>query len=80
MGYDLVKKRTILFVMILIWMIIIFILSNMPSNESNNKSKSTINVVTEKTLKITNKVGITDKHPSKQKMNNFIEKLNKPLR
>lgn len=74
------KKVFIIILLILSWMTAIFILSNMPSNESNSKSKSTINKVTEKALEITNKMGITDKHPSNQRMNNFIENLNKPLR
>ena len=75
-------RKAIIFLSILIimWMLAIFVLSGMPSNESNNRSKGTINIVTEKTLNITNKAVITNKHPTEQKMNNFIEELNKPLR
>lgn len=73
-------KQIIFILLIILWCIVIFTFSNMPSNESNSKSKDTINIVTEKTLKITNKTGITNKHPSIERMNNFIENLNKPLR
>lgn len=52
----------------------------MPSNESNYKSKKTINKVLETTLETTNKVGITDKHLTTSKTNKIIDKLNKPLR
>ena len=74
------KKLIFIILLIIIWCAVIFTFSAMPSEESNSKSKGTIDIFTEKTLKITNKAGITDKHPSNQKMNNFIEKLNKPLR
>ena len=74
------KKLILIILLIIAWCVVIFTFSAMPSNESNNKSKGTIDIVTEKTLKITNKLGITNKHPSNQRMNNFIENLNKPLR
>ncbi len=74
------KKLIFIILLMVIWCAVIFTFSAMTSNESNGKSKGTIDIVTEKTLKITNKIGITDKHPSNQRMNNFIENLNKPLR
>lgn len=55
-------------------------MSSMDTNESNDKSKKTINEIIEKSVETTNNWGITDKHPSNSKMKQVIEKLNKPLR
>ena len=55
-------------------------MSSMDSNESNGKSMKTIDKAVESTLGVTNKTGITNKHPSNNKMKKFIEKINKPLR
>ena len=75
------KIRIILsWIIVIIWMGIIFYLSNMNTNESNFKSKNTITEVIEKTVDTTNKVGITDKHPSEQKKRLVTDILNKPLR
>jgi VanZ family protein len=52
----------------------------MNTNVSNSKSKSTINSIIEKTVETTNGLGITNKHPSKSKIQQVIDKLNKPLR
>ena len=74
------KKKFIIIFFIIIWCIVIFVFSSMSGDESNIKSKETINNVIDKTLEVTNNSGITDKHPSENKMNNVINKLNKPLR
>lgn len=55
-------------------------MSNMDTNESNDKSKKTINEIIEKSVETTNNWGITDKHPSSSKMKQVIDKLNTPLR
>lgn len=73
-------KKVLLILLTILWCIVIFFFSNMTSDESNEKSKETIDKVVETTLNITNNSGITDKHPSEKKMNSVIEKLNKPLR
>ena len=52
----------------------------MDTNESNGKRKTIINNVVEKSVETTNGLGITDKYPSKNKMDQVIEKLNYPLR
>ena len=49
----------------------------MPSEESNNKSEGAIEKAITKTLEVTNDSGVTNKHPSKEKMNRVIEFLNK---
>ena len=74
------KKKFIFIFCIILWCIIIFIFSSMSGNESNEKSKATINNVIDTTLEVTNDSGITDKHPSEKKINSVIEKLNRPLR
>lgn len=74
------KKIIISWILVILWMGVIFWFSSMPSTESNNKSESTINKIIETTVETTNKVGLTDKHPSEKKMNQVVEYLNYPLR
>lgn len=67
-------------ILVIIWAGLIFSLSSMDTNESNEKSKTVISDFVEKSVETTNGLGITDKHPSENKMNQVIEKLNYPLR
>ena len=69
-----------LWILVILWGGLIFFMSSMDTNESNGKSKTIINDVVEKSVETTNGLGITDKHPSENKMNQVIEKLNYPLR
>lgn len=62
------------------WTCLIFFMFGMNTNEFNNKSKSTINTLVENIVETTNNVEITNKHSSKIKMNQVINKLNVPLR
>ena len=78
--YKALPKKFVFVLLAIIWCIVIFIFSNMAGNESNEKSKATINNLIDTTLEVTNDSGITDKHPSEKKMNSVINKLNKPLR
>ena len=66
--------------LVIMWMCIIFWFSDMNTNESNTKSKNTITNVIESTVDTTNKLGITDKHPSEEKKQEVTNKLNEPLR
>ena len=76
-----INKNIILsLLLVILWVCLIFVMSGMNTNESNNKSKSTVNKVVEATMETTNDLGITDKHPSENKMKQVIEKLNEPLR
>lgn len=52
----------------------------MDTNESNFKSKKTINKLIEETVETTNNIGLTDKHPTEEKTEKVTEKLNKPFR
>lgn len=77
------KRRTkivLSWLMVLMWMGIIYYLSNMDTNVSNLKSKNTITEVIERTVDTTNKVGITNKHPTESKKKIITEELNVPLR
>ena len=74
------KKIIISWILVILWMGVIFWFSSMPSTESNNKSEGTISKIIETTVETTNKVGLTDKHPSQKKMNQVVEYLNYPLR
>lgn len=78
------KKRIILkfisIFLVIFWLLVIFTLSGMNSNESNNKSKSSLNILIQETLNLTNKVGITDKHPTQTKKDRVINKINLPMR
>ena len=69
-----------LWILVILWAGLIFFMSSMDTNESNGKSKTIINDVVEKSVETINGLGITDKHPSENKMNQVIEKLNYPLR
>ncbi len=55
-------------------------MSSMDTNESNTKSKNTLNEIVEKSVNATNGLGITDKHPTQNKLNEVISKLNHPFR
>lgn len=74
------SKEITSWIIVIIWATVIFIMSSMNTNESNGKSKTIINEVVEKSVETTNGLGITDKHPSKYKMQQVIEKWNYPLR
>lgn len=67
-------------ILVIIWMAVIYYFSNMNSIESNSKSKDTITNVIENTIDTTNKLGITDKHPSEEKKQELTNNLNEPLR
>lgn len=75
------KKKFVMFGMLLIiWASVIFAMSNMNTQESNGKSKFIIYKVLTYSIKATNKLGITHKYPSDEKIYQVIDLLNKPLR
>ena len=73
-------KKIMSWIFVILWAGLIFFMSSMDTIESNGKSKTIINDVIEESVETTNGLGITDKHPSKNKMDQVIEKLNYPLR
>lgn len=73
-------EKIISWIFVILWAGLIFFMSGMDTNESNEKSKTIINDVVEKSVETTNGLGITDKHPSENKMNQVVERLNYPLR
>lgn len=76
------KKRMIVIAwfLVVLWMGVIFSFSNMNTNESNVKSKKTIEKVVDTTINTTNKIKGFDESVKHDKMENIVEKLNKPLR
>ena len=74
------KKRIIYIALTLIWMIVIFIMSSMNTNESNGKSKETIKKTVQKTSEISEDIGITNSKPTEKQLNETVNKLNFPLR
>ena len=70
------KKSLLKWLLVIIWAIVIFIMSGMDTDESNTKSKGTLNEIVEKTVETTNGFGVTDKHPSEKRMKEFIDKYN----
>ena len=58
----------------------IFKLSSMTSLNSNDKSTDLAAIFIEDTLEVTNEYGITDSHPSEQKLAKAIQLINAPLR
>ncbi len=73
-------KQIFSWLTVFLWMILIFLLSNMSSYESNLKSENMINKTIEVTLNKTNDLGLTNKHPSNKKIKLIVEELNFPLR
>lgn len=62
------------------WMLFIFKLSSMSSKNSNGKSTNIISMFIEDTLDITNDYGITNSHPSDEKLEHASELINAPMR
>ena len=74
-------KRKIIYITItLIWLILIFIMASMNTDESNGKSKQTIRETVKKTSEISENIGITNSKPSEKQINETVNKLNFPLR
>ena len=69
-------KVIISWFLVLLWMLVIFSFSHMNGDNSNSKSKGTIN----KILETTNKVGITNIDITAGKEAEAVDKLNGPLR
>lgn len=76
------RKVNIIFLhlFIITWMLIIFLFSSDTGNTSDNKSKGLIEPIIVNTLKITNKLGITDKKLEKNEIQSLVDKLNYPIR
>ncbi len=73
-------KKIISYILVVLWALIIFNFSAMDTNESNSKSIGIISKVIEISVKITNKVGITNIDLSNNEKLELANKLNYPLR
>ena len=77
----MLKKSIIIYwVLVIIWLGIIFFLSSREANESDNESKWLIDRIVKTTIKITNKIGITNNDLTEVEKSHIIEKLNYPVR
>lgn len=78
------KSKIIILVLLVIlvisWGFVIYKFSDMNTISSNGDSKSIISMVLEKGLELTNDLGITNSHPSENKIEKATALLNSPLR
>ncbi len=74
------NKRNISWILVVIWMMVIFILSDIKGIDSYNKSVGGIATIIDKTVDVTNNVGITNVSGNKSKINSVSKKLNYPVR
>ena len=73
-------KMIISWLLVILWMLVIFTFSHMNGDDSNSKSKGTINKVIETVVDTSDKLGITDKQPTEEKKEEVVIDLNGPLR
>ncbi len=73
-------KKNAFRLLVILWACVIFFMSSMNANESNDKSKGTINEIVEKTVEVTNELGITNIDQTKTNIEQITNKLNPPLR
>lgn len=73
-------KIVIILILAIAWMVCIYKLSGMNSNNSNGKSTDIISIFIEDTLEITNNYGITSSHPNEQKIEKASKLINAPMR
>ncbi|MCH5166344.1 MAG: VanZ family protein [Erysipelotrichales bacterium] len=74
------KKKFLPFVMVILWACAIFFLSNMSGIESNIKSTTSLDIIIKEVLTFTNKIGLTDKHPTEARISEFAEDINPIMR
>lgn len=78
------KKRVIVAIilisLVILWILGIYKLSSMNTDNSNGKSSGIIGIFIEDTLEVTNKYGITSSYPDEAKLERASQLLNAPLR
>lgn len=76
------SKQKIIFpiILVIIWLVIIFIFSNMDTTKSNGASKGIINKVVDTTLETSNNIGIIEEIPTEKEKQTIVNNLNLPLR
>ena len=67
-------------ILVFIWMIVIFNLSNMNNEESNTQSKDILDKVVDTTIDTSNKIGIITETISSNERKIITNNLNEPLR
>lgn len=66
--------------LILLWLLIIFLFSNMDTTKSNTASKGIINTVVNTTIETSNNLGIIEETPTEEEKQTIVNTLNLPLR
>ena len=79
MNKERIKKINS-WILVIIWMIIIFMFSNMDTIKSNGTSKEMINKVVDTTIETSNNIGIIEETPTEEEKQNIVNNLNLPLR
>ena len=75
------KNKVILsWLLVLLWLLIIFLFSNMDTTKSNGASKGTINTVVDTTIETSNNLGIIEEIPTQEEKQTIVNNLNLPLR
>ena len=74
-----IKRKTFL-ILILLVASFIFYLSNAPAKKSGSDSSNIIKSTIKTGISITNKIGLTDYHPTDMDIKNITKKINEPLR
>lgn len=74
------NKKIIMIMIFIIWMGMIFVLSNMNAVKSGGMSLSIIKNTIKNVLQITNKIGITNKNISDRDLDIIARKWNNPFR
>lgn len=75
-NYNLI----ISFGVVIVWMIVIFLFSNMNTVSSNGASKGMINIMVDVGVRIADGIGVLDSVPNEQERLEFINDLNRPMR
>lgn len=73
------KNIIIYWILVIIWLGIIFFFSNKEAIQSDNQSKGLINKIVKITIKITDRIGITN-NITEERQHQIIEKLNPYVR
>ena len=73
-------KKIVLSILVILWMLIIFLFSNMSSETSNNSSMKIINNTIKETTELAESTGIIDEKPTDKEIKSLVKDLNLPLR
>lgn len=73
-------KKIIMIILVVTFSLLIFLLSNAPAKKSGSDSSNIIRSTIKTGISITNKIRLTDYHPTDIDIKNITKKINEPLR